>query len=219
VGLLDQRWGKAFEPYSLGQMHATLMGLETERVDGIEVNRWFWKHRGQRRVPDPDRIATLVHAPGRLPFRVRFGGFQAGAGYPFTSRAQHPHQRTFQLQGNQVVLMGWPEHDGAFPRTLAELRHGFEAANLLHKYHATPQDDDNDLFLVLGHIDRNQLHTDPEAVAAEVREHLASNPTWVDVERDALQLVAYSDPRLPEGECQSWSVEPETLRAAFNASC
>lgn len=215
VGLIDQRWGKAFEPYSLGQMHATLIGLEAERVDGVRVNRWFWTHRGQRRVADPERIAALVQAPGRLPFRVQFGGFRADGAYPFTSRGQHPHERTFQLQDSQVVLMGWPEHDGGFPRTLAELRHGFEAANLLHKYHAAPQDDDNDLFLVLGHLDRTRLGADPEVGAAEVREYLALNPTWVDVDRDALQLVAYSDPRLPEGECQAWPLEPEALRATL----
>lgn len=217
VDLLDQRWGKAFEPYSLGQMHATLIGLETERIDGIRVNRGFWTHHGERRVADPDRIAALVQAPGTLPFRVRFGGFRADETYPFMSRGRHPHERTFQLQGNQVVLMGWPEHDGDFPRTLAELRHGFEAANLLHKYHAAPHDDDNDLFLVLGHLDRTRLRADPDPAVAEIRNYLASNPTWVDIERDALKLVAYSDPRLPEGECQSWPLEQQALRAAFES--
>lgn len=216
VDLLQQRWGTAFEPYSIKQMHATLIGLETELVDGLRVNRWFWKHRGERRVPDPEQLGSVLETTPRLPLRVRFGGFEAQGSYSFTSRGHPPYQRSFQCQGDQVVLMGWPERDGSFPRTLAELRHEFESAQLLHKYHADADDHDNDLFLVLGRIDRSQpLGVHPEAVEVEVREWLARTPTSVAVDREALTLVAYSDPGLPEGRCQCWRPEPAALRAVL----
>jgi len=218
VRLLQHRWGSAFEPYSLRQMHATLIGLELDLVDGARVNRWFSRHRGEQRAPDAERLAELLETTPCLPFRARFGGFSADASYPFTSRGQHPYQRMFQLQGDQVVLMGWPEHAGTFPQTLAELRHAFEAGQVLHKYHTDPaQDHDNDLFLVLGHLDPSRLPT-PRSVGAvelEARELLEHHPTWVDVDRDALTLVRYSDPRLPEGLVQCWRPTSEVLRAVL----
>ncbi|HEY6723272.1 MAG TPA: hypothetical protein VI197_04545 [Polyangiaceae bacterium] len=219
VELLASRWGGAFEPYALGQMHATLIGLETELVDGRQVNRWFWRHRGERRLLDAERLTELIEADPRLPIRIRFGGFHPRAEYPFTSRGQRPYERMFQCQGAQVVLMGWPEASGTFPATLAELRREFESANLLHKYHADPaRDADNDLFLVLGQLDRSRLlATDITAVEREAREFLARTPTWVDIDRDALALVAYSDPRLPEAESQSWNAEPALLRRVLGA--
>lgn len=218
VRLLAERWGAAFEPYSLGQMHATLIGLETELVDNRRVNRWFWKHRGERRVPDADRLAELLETTPRLPLRVRFGGFRADSDYLFTSRGQHPHQRSFQCQGDQVVVMGWPEASGAFPGTLAELRGDFEAANVLHKYHADRERDrDNDLFIVLGNLNRSP-GPDVGRVEVEARELLVNTPTWVEIDREALALIAYTDPRLPAGECRCWPAESELLRSVMQAS-
>lgn len=217
VELLRERWGNAFEPYALSQMHATLIGLELDLVDGALVNRWFWQHRGEQRTPDAERLAELVDTTPCLPFRARFGGFFADARYPFSSRGQHPHQRMFQVQGDQVVLLGWPERAGTFPRTLAELRHAFEAVHVLHKYHADPLSlADNDLFLVLGHLDRIRVTpTGAQAVEFEAREFLANQPTWVDVDRNALTLVSYSDPRLPEGSVRCWRPSPEVLRTVL----
>jgi len=214
VDFLAQRWGSAFEAYSLGQMHATLIGLETDPLDGLRVNRWFWQHRGERRVPDAERLSEVLENTRHLPVGVRFGGFRADGDYPLASRGQHPYQRSFQCQGEQVVLMGWPERGGAFPSTLAELRREFESANLLHKYHADPERDaDNDLFMVLGRIDRGRARTTEVAgVELEVRELLARTPTRVDVDREALSLVAYTDPTLPESACQRWRPEAGVLR-------
>jgi hypothetical protein len=220
VKLLAERWGMAFEPYSFRQMHATLIGLETDIVDGARVNRWFWRHRGERRVPNAERLVELLETTPRLPFRVRFGGFQADQDYPFTSRGQRAYQRMFQRSGDQVVLMGWPETDGAFPETVTDLRRDFESANLLHKYHARPlHDADNDLFLVLGRLDRSlPLAADIASVESEARELMATSPTWVEVDRDALTLVAYADARLPEGKCQCWRAVPAELRSALEAA-
>lgn len=217
VKLLTERWGTAFEPYSFGQMHATLIGLETDVADGARVNRWFWRHRGERRAPNAERLVELLETTPRLPFRVRFGGFQTDHDYPFTSRSQHAYQRMFQCSGDQVVLMGWPEANGAFPQTVADLRHDIESANCLHKYHVHPlHDADNDLFLVLGRLEPSRpLATDVDSVEAEARELMARNPTWVEIDRDALTLVAYADARLPEGECRCWPAEPAALRSAL----
>ena len=220
VELLQRRCGRAFEPYLLSQMHATLIGLELDVVDGAQVNRWFWQHRRERHTPDPERLAKLVETTPYLPFSARFGGFPPDASYPFTSRGQHPYQRMFQLQGDQAVLMGWPEHAGTFPRTLAKLRRAFESAHVLHKYHADPErDDDNDLFLVLGHLDRARVPTtEADAVELAAREFLANHPTRVDIDRDAITLVRYSDPRLPEGLVQCWRPTSEVLRTVLSSS-
>jgi hypothetical protein len=65
--------------------------------------------------------------------------------------------------------MGWPHTNAAFTPYLIDLRKDLEAFNLVHKYHVWPQDQDNDLFFVVGEIDAGRWKTasDSERTAAQ----------------------------------------------------
>lgn len=144
---------RAFRPYELSQVHATIVGLEGIRNDGEIINANYNK-LGQPRRMDLKGLLDFLNNTPLLPFRVRIGGFRISDKYSFKSRGQHPYLRSFAVQSsNIVVAMGWPEKEGEFPNTLDNLRRNFNEYNIIHKYHKIDEGFDNDLFFVLGKVD------------------------------------------------------------------
>lgn len=215
TSLAHRHAGGDFQPYGLGQVHATLVGLETSLVNGMEVNRGFWTLRQERYVQSLGQVIDLVNTSEHLPLSVRIGGYYAGTSYPFDSRGEHPYLRSFQIQGDRAVVMGWPHVRGVFDESLTRLRKSFEAAHVLHKYHEQPSDRDNDLFLVLGRFRRVLARPRATALEAEARELLASSPVDVQVARTTSSLVAYIDPELPPEHCQRFPVTRDSLPAVL----
>lgn len=218
--VIVQHAGSGFEPYALGQVHATLVGLETCRVDGRDVNRSFWTLRQQRLTQDLARVIDIVNTSEHLPFSVRIGGYTALASYPFESRGQHPYVRSFQIQGDRAVFMGWPKRQtdrAAVHDALVQLRRSFEAAHVLHKYHAEPAARDNDLFLVLGTF-RRQLDRDVSSrIETVARELLAASPIDLPITPATTSLVAYVDVALPLASSLRFSVEHDSLPAVLES--
>ena len=133
-------------------MHATLIALNGVRAGGTVVNEYLLEHAGVRREMDLPRVMDILARRFAVPLRVRIGGFRPGQAVPFTSRGQHLAERTFSVQGEAFVLVGWPAESifgAGLP--LDELRREMNAAGALHRYHARPADVDNDLHLVVGH--------------------------------------------------------------------
>src|SRR5204862_74161 len=95
--------------------------------------------------------------PQRLFTVVRRSCFCTDPPLSATRRGQHPRQRSFIIGGTSVVVMGWPIKNGDYRPSLDSLRRAFNTANVLHKYHAAAEDIDNDLFFVLGTIDREKI--------------------------------------------------------------
>jgi hypothetical protein len=189
-----------FQAYATPQVHATLVGLEGVRSGGRIYNRNYLEVRGEQRAMDPAALLAVVRQ--RLPITVRIGGFDAGRPYPFTSRGEHPHRRSFCLRGSTAVAMGWPFDDGGYPSSLDALRRAANAAGVLHKYHRSDDDVDNDFFFVLGRID-DPPH--PAAIQQVLRRELAEQePIHLILDTDTLRIVAYRDPRLPVDEGRSW---------------
>src|SRR5579864_4604069 len=157
--------GETFRPYDdLRQVHATLVGLERSGTG----NRNFQKYRDKQVEMDLTGLLHFLRLGGRFPFHVQLGGFQKNREYPFTSRGQNPYHRSFSIQGDKVVLMGWPLHgplpnlalprvtmsdwireSRSYPNVLDELRRAFQSFNVLHDYHRTFPDVDNDFYLRL----------------------------------------------------------------------
>ena len=46
-------------------------------------------------------------SPARFPLRIQLGGFERRS-YPFESRGEDPHSRSFSIQAGKAVLMGRP---------------------------------------------------------------------------------------------------------------
>ena len=150
--LITEHIGEDFRPYSLEQVHATLIALDAARDPGTGaiVNAYLLAHAGVRREMDLPRVMDILARAA--PLRVRIGGFRPDQEIPFTSQGQHLAERTFSVQDKAFVLMGWPAASltGA-GRPLDELRREMNEANVRHKYHVHATDVDNDLYLVVGH--------------------------------------------------------------------
>ena len=188
--LIAEHVGGDFRPYTLDQVHATLIALNGVRAGGTIVNEYLLEHAGERREMDLPRVMDILARRFATPLRVRIGGFRPGQAIPFTSRGQHVAERSFSVQGEAFVLVGWPAESlvGA-GRPLDDLRREMNAAGVLHRYHARPGDVDNDLHLVVGHQDGAPAAALARATAA-VRDKLAADPADLAIALSDVTIVA-----------------------------
>ena len=197
LGELESQLGDGFVPYELEQIHATLIGLEHVRGDPTR-HRDFVDFGGDR----PMNLAGLrdfLLADLQDEFFVRFAGFAPDEA-PFKSRGKSPYERSFSVQGDKLVLVGWPEEperDARWPLRLDLLRRAGRAFGVRHRWHV---DDaiDNDCYLRLGLLARPLERPDREALAARLRVLLSDRgPVRVRFDADSLTWVSYLDTRLP----------------------
>ncbi len=202
---LADRLGSAYATYAPEQVHATIIGLEGRRVGDRVLNANYYELRRESRVMGMSRILDVV-APesGLLPLQLRIGGFSNDAAYPFASRNRHPYLRSFSIQGDVAVAMGWPVDGDHFPLTLDRLRRAFNRSGVLHKYHRRPGDVDNDLFFVVGNVDRTRISEDAvRNTQHEMRRFLSSlEPLRIELGRENIAIVGYEDATLPWGRCR-----------------
>ncbi|NJK27543.1 MAG: hypothetical protein HC925_01815 [Coleofasciculaceae cyanobacterium SM2_3_26] len=210
---LQRRLGKAFAPYSIEQIHATIVGLEGVREGEALWNRNFLQFRGERRAMDLSKLLHWLDATELLPFDVQLGGFVPDRPYPFTSRDRHPFLRSFDMSnagehGAIAVGAGWSRRGEAYTHTLDALRKAAQTCNLLHKYHRTPTDIDNDFYFALGWIDRTQTGDRNLQTACDaVRQVFANHSILLPVNRNMLSLALYEDPRFPPESTESIPLE------------
>jgi len=188
--LIAEHVGGDFRPYALDQVHATLIALNGVRAGGTIVNEYLLEHAGERREMDLPRVMDILTRRFATPLRVRIGGFRPGQAVPFTSRGQHLAERSFSVQGEAFVLVGWPADSLAGAgRPVDELRREMNAAGVLHRYHARPADVDNDLHLVVGHQASAPAAALARATAA-VRDKLAADPADLAIALSDVTIVA-----------------------------
>ncbi len=188
--LIAAHVGDDFRPYTPEQVHATLIGLNGVRDGGIVVNEYMLEHLGERREMDLPRAMDLLVRRFATPLPVRFGGFRPDQAPPFTSRGQHPAERSFSVQDRAFVLVGWPAASIAGGgRPIDELRRELNAAGLLHRYHAQAGDVDNDLHMVVGHHAGAPAAALEEATAA-VRGMLGATPFDLAIGLSDVKIVA-----------------------------
>ena len=188
--LIAEHVGAGFRPYTLDQVHATLIALNGVRDGGTVVNEYLLEYAGVRREMDLPRVMDILARRFAVPLRVRIGGFRPEAAVPFTSRGQHLAERTFSVQGEAFVLVGWPADSLAGAgMALDELRREMNAAGALHRYHARPADVDNDLHLVVGHHAGAPAGALARATAA-VRDKLAADPADLAIGLADVTIVA-----------------------------
>jgi hypothetical protein len=188
--LIAEHIGGDFRPYTLDQVHTTLIALNGVRAGGTIVNEYLLEHAGERREMDLPRVMDILARRFATPLRVRIGGFRPGQAVPFTSRGQHLAERSFSVQGEAFVLVGWPADSltGA-GRPVDELRREMNEAGVLHRYHTKPDDVDNDLHLVVGHPAGVPAAALARATAA-VRDKLASDPADLAIALSDVTIVA-----------------------------
>ena len=197
---IARQLGAAFLPYALEQIHGTLIGLNGVRdpATGALLSQYYLEHRGARRVMDFERMLKILEERFSRPLTIRIGGVGPGDDTGFTSQGMHPHERTFSVRSGAFVLMGWPVStltSGGAQRPLDDLRRDVNDANVLHRYHATATDVDNDFYLVLGHYTDAAESTLAEAERT-VRRDLEHHHVDVRVGRGQVRIVAADSPTL-----------------------
>jgi hypothetical protein len=232
--------GNAFLPYDVRQVHATIVGLE--RIGSVNHNLNYWKHRGQQVEMDFDGFLKFLRTSSQIPFEAQIGGF-ANRDYPFVSdpfekgRDNRPFDRMFSVQGDKVVVMGWPlrgqplktvpvtPHEWAqerqlYPPVLDEIRHSAQKFGILHAYHKTRTAIDNDLFFRIGLLDTKAMSAgSTDILIQEMQEKLSALPPVItQVTQHDVFLAAYEDDKLPLASTQVWSIADERVTGDFVAA-
>jgi hypothetical protein len=198
--ILSERLREGFRPYTLDQIHGTLIRLDgvADAQTGHIVNLRYREFTGAQPAMDHAQALDILAAHLTPPLNIRIGGYGPEARATFSSRGQHPYERTFSVQGEAFVLMGWPVStvaNGISCRPLDELRRKMNDANIWHWYHNSSTDVDNDFHLVVGHHNAVPQHEATEAVVA-VRTYLAQHPVQLDVGVDQVSVIAADSPAL-----------------------
>lgn len=215
----------AFRPYALGQVHATIIGLEGCRQGNQVRNISYRQNRNQMQSMDLAGLLKWLQQEDFPHFRVQLGGFRDGTDYGFTSQGQSPYRRSFSIREEIAVAMGWPVAENqTYPPSLDQCRRQFNALGILHKWHRQPDDVDNDFFLVLGRVDRTRVSNDQvQWVETTIREQLSrAKPLLLTVDRASVAIVSYGDPQLPVGTTRAWPIlksglTPDQLQTLYLA--
>jgi hypothetical protein len=220
---LAEAIGVGFRPYDVEQVHGTIVGLEGVRLSGQIQNENFRRLRNEERLVDFDGLLGFLRSPTAPGFSVQIGGFKPDLDYGFTSQGRNPFVRTFSIQGDTAVAMGWPRFGGEFPPCLDQLRRDLQRFGILHKWHRSASDVDNDFFFVLGRFSGPLPEERRAMVEQHVRELLARHePFLLPVNRDTLSFVAYADRELPLASSRSLAISdtgvtPESLAQIYDS--
>ena len=198
--ICSERLREGFLPYTLDQIHSTVIRLDgrTHTKTGLLVNQHYLQLADIPRAMDHARAAEILTAYLAPPLSIRIGGFRPNSPTKFTSRGQRPYERMFSAQDGSLVLVGWPAStvmNGITQRPLDDLRRKMNEANILHWYHKSWSDVDNDFHLVVGHYDGVSQRNVEEAVdAASI--YLSQHPIQVEVGVNQVAIIAADWPTL-----------------------
>jgi hypothetical protein len=129
-----------------------------------------------------------------LPIVVRIGGYDRSVDYGFLSRDRHPYDRSFNIQGNIAVFMGWSCRGDRFPLDLDRLRLEGQNFNILHKYYQSIDSVDNDLYMRLGMFQDELFDREIDSIEQQVKNYLRSlTPLYLSINIDSISFTYYQD--------------------------
>jgi hypothetical protein len=165
-----------FQPYQSEQVHATIIGMETQSVEGKQYSKWCIENKIETNPIDWENLFDFLQNEKPL-ITIRIGGYQIDRKYGFKSRNTTPYSRSFSIDENRVVINGWPviHTEGGFraTRDLYNYRKQFRTFHICHKWNKSGYRD-NDFFMVLGKLKENKYHHEmQEILMTELRNLLA----------------------------------------------
>ena len=187
--LIAEQVGGDFRPYTLDQVHATLIALNGVREGGTIVNEYLLEHAGERREMDLPRVMDILARR----FAAPLGSGSAGSGRGRRSRSRAaasmwPNgpsrckaRRSCWWDGRPTRWRGGPTAGRAAP--------GDERGGGAAPLPARPGDVDNDLHLVVGHHAGAPAGALARATAA-VRDKLAADPADLAIGLSDVTIVA-----------------------------
>ena len=201
-----------FQQYDLEQVHATIIGCEGAKINNHVMNKWFWESRNLKRFIEFENLLQYFRNNSILPVVVRFGGYASSIDYGFTSQNLHPYIRSFQIKDDKTaILMGWPTRDGQCPLLLDQFRLGAQKYNVLHKFHFSPADVDNDCYLRVGHFKTLPDPVIRKTIETKVRETLTSMvPIYEIIDHTSLSIIQYNETLLALENTSAWGLEDIT---------
>jgi len=227
--------GSSFRKYDIDQIHATVVGLERdERQPDCFHNRNYLVYRKAQINMDFLGLLAYLRSSPIIPFQVQLGGFH-DHDYSFVSRGNRPYSRSFSVQDRNVVVVGWPvrvmftanrhsmpwtpfQQANSYPNTLDNLRRGVQHYGVLHSYHQSPDDIDNDLFFRIGMVD-NPISVEPDKRAYLhniIRRMLgAFSPLMLNITLSSLFVVFYDSVELPLERTKAYVLTDERLDGDF----
>ena len=188
----------SFAPRSLREVHATVIRLGPPGPG--------------RDLPGLlDHLGTVFAAE---PLRVHFGGF-TDRDYAFASRSRRLYERSLILHQGLATMIGWPVGTAHEPvPVLDQVRRSCQRFGVVHKYHDAPGATDPDAYMVVGEYDPNACGANQlDEVARGVREELRRHPVAVRMSPEELQVVVYTDRRLPRQETIALPLRRSELHA------
>jgi hypothetical protein len=225
--------GKQFLPYEMDQIHATVVGLE--RAPGPALcNLNFLRYRSRSVEMDLYGFLEYLKSSAPIPFSIQIGGF-ADRDYSFKSRGQRPYNRSFSIQGDKAVVLGWPRtaqpnaqslpapvgiQDAQFyPRTLNEIRLAAQEFGILHAYHRDPSDVDNDFYFRIGLLSPPRVNElKRRKLEANVQHALCNErPAVSEVALSDLYIASYVDDTLPQNSTRILSIASLRHRADMSS--
>jgi hypothetical protein len=204
----------------MDQIHSTIIRLDgsIHSQSRLLVNQHYLELAGVPREMDLAHALEILATEFKTPLEVAFGGFTQNNPETFMSRGQRPHERMFSAQDGALVLVGWPVvtvENGISARPLDKLRRTMNEANVLHWYHQSWCDIDNDSHIVIGHysnVSRPQINE----LARAVSNYLADNPIRVEVGVNQLSVVASDSPTLePAQFVGRFPLNPAEIRGLY----
>jgi hypothetical protein len=198
--ILHRQVGAAFRPYSLEQIHGTLVRLDwlIDSRSGLLINAHYRDATGTSSPMLPDRAMEILDSSLKSPLDIRIGGHEPEGRATFSSRGTPPHERMFSVQGQAFVLVGWPLSTircGIADKPLDDLRRKMNSAHIMHWYHKSHADIDNDFHVVVGHhADASPSVT--SAAAKEVRNYLTKHPIEISVDVRQVAIITSDSPTL-----------------------
>lgn len=208
---LSESLGFAFKPYEMDQVHGTIIRLEGTFTDKGILNKWFKENRHEDRYMKPERLLEFIKSDKIKEIDIKIGGYRIHKDYGFESRGQHPFLRSFSIQGDIAVAMGWPIENGNHVDALYKLCSQFEEVDVLHKWHKEGYED-NDFFFVLGRLSKKYVN--PLALqrtSEKIRLIMAGIDEQITIGKNTMTIVAYIDTQLPTTTSRAFRFDDRNL--------
>jgi hypothetical protein len=212
---------EVFIPYTPYQIHATIIGLEVDVIDGKLYSHWAINNtRGKHQPVTIDALITTLSRFGDTPLIIRFCGYAearcscTGEEYkewdcPTSKGEFHSCGRTgyegsfYGFSPGPAVITGWPvvspRSITSFPHTIFSFRKECENAGFLDKYHSDshPYWRDDDCYIKIGSFTR-KIEDLPE-VTERMRNFLAiRDPVILELSPEQVEIILYQDTSLSE---------------------
>jgi len=194
--LIQSELPDVFEPYEKTRIHGTIIGLEGIRRAGELIGKNYKDIQNKNVKLDIEAVIHFVLETSLLPMQIKFSGFN-NADVNFTSRGETPANRSITIQGDIIVMMGWPHTNNSYSPQLDTLRRRLSRFGALHKYYVAPNSYDNDFFLVLGNLKSPLDEEKRVSLLSRLRKEMDSwDNITIELNTENICLVQYEDTKL-----------------------